>query len=234
MQNIQNPDPSIEAGKFIGSFFVTTIHEAISKITQRDNKSEHEIVASLADWEPIIAQLDYFKFIHNFAQEFLDHVSDRLFGVSTNGQTLSSKTDLLSLQKIWKKSYGNEYSNDISELRNRTAHFQQAAEEHVKAQISSNYHLKHIDNNTKNCILHLGKGVPEIHIDLANFMNDLEKMANKAINLSMPASEVQDIDSWRSAIDPLAKIILGKADSILIKLINILSFLYTMTMIKKK
>lgn len=235
MQNILNPDPSIEAGKFIGSFFVTTINEAFSKITERDNKTDQEIVASLADWEPIIAQLDYFKFIHNFAQEFLDHVSDRLFGDSINGLTFSNKMDLDSLQQIWKKNYVNEYANNISELRSRIAHFQKSAEKHAKAQMVCQFHLKNIDNATKNCILHLAQGVPDIHKDMVLFMDEIEKMANKAVTLSMPASEIKDIDNWRCLIlDPRAKIILGKADSILIKLIHVLSVLYTMTMIKKR
>lgn len=221
----QNFDVSTESGKFLGAFLVTTVSETIAKICRRENKTNDDVAASIRDWQPLIESMNHWKGVHNFAQNFLDHLSDDLFvkGAS-RGAFLSDEDEIL---KAWKDKYIQGYEKKVAVYEANIKAFQEQAEKSQtmtpKAELPSD-----LTTATKNAVTALKVLAPRAYNKSDEFISHLKETASTVINREI---KLTDAPAWtngwiKEEFDGLAKQVLGYTDDILVNLIQVLDELY--------
>jgi len=223
----QNDNLAIESGKFFGSFLITLIFETIDKVLSRKNKSNDDIAASVKDWGSLIKQVNMFKTIHAFAQEFLDQFSVQLFG-NNDKYILESVNDI---QEAWTKHYKGKYSEKISKFKGDLDFFKAKTTQtnkDISLEIKEEWKM---DYYTETCLLHLKTFVPSAIEAAEIYVDEIQKIASLALERKILAD---DLAKWTNGLvrrdtEGKARLVLSRADDVLIAMIQVLSFLYSRT-----
>ena len=220
-----------EAGEFIARFLLTLLRETINTVFGRDIKDDHDIAASIKDWDRLIDQLNHFKYIHNFTQDFLNNVGDRLFGDPNNPETIiTSDTPPKKVKSRWEHHYEYDYEDKINNFKERLKRYKRQAEKRKNEEPPEL--LDRVTGHVQGCVTDLSISVPNTCKAADEFVETMEKIAKLALNiLNIKTKDVdsviKEIINNRRNLDLMAKRLLNLTDGVLVQLIDVLDSLYT-------